>query len=45
MKSSNPSYQPMYCVIKWGIQFIKSIINFFNYLKTFIEQATREKNN
>ena len=29
MKSFNPSYQRMDCVIKLGVQFIKSLINFF----------------
>ena len=37
MNSSNPSYQPMVCVVKLGIQFINSR-HFFIYLKIFILQ-------
>ena len=38
VNSSNPSSQSMDCVIKWGIQVINSIRNFFICLKMFIMQ-------
>ena len=43
MNSSNPSYQSMDCVIKWGNWFIISIRIFFICLKPFIMQL--RKNN
>ena len=41
MDSSNPSYQSMDCVIKWGNRFIISTSNFF--LKMFIAQWRKNR--
>ena len=43
MNSSNPSYQLMDSVIKWGIRFINSIKNFFIFLKIFIIQQRKKQ--
>ena len=41
MNSSNPSYQSMDCVIKWGNRCINSIRIFSICLKTFIMQQRK----
>ena len=43
MISSNPSYQSMDCVIKWGIRFITILLEIFSFVSKCLSATPTEK--